>query len=217
MHSEPVFNPLDKKNLGKSVAEALLETPRRPLPPAERFVGAGVYAIYYQGGFEPYRQLAEVNRANDGNDVPIYVGRAVPAGARKGGLGLGAAPGTALFSRLRQHADSIRQANNLSIEDFFCRFLAVDDIWIPLGENLLIESFSPLWNLAIDGFGNHDPGGGRHQGKLPAWDVLHPGRGWGKNLQPGREREAVLDEIATFFARRRQSPLNNVVSRVRTH
>jgi hypothetical protein len=26
----------------------------------------------------------------------------------------------------------------------------VDDIWIPLGESLLIEMFSPLWNKVLD-------------------------------------------------------------------
>ena len=36
--------------------------------------------------------------------------------------------------------------------------LVVDDIWIPLGENMMIEQFKPIWNLAIDGFWNKDHG-----------------------------------------------------------
>jgi len=36
----------------------------------------------------------------------------------------------------------------------------------------------------MDGFGNHDPGKGRHQGKRPSWDTLHPGRPWAEKLQP---------------------------------
>ena len=40
------FNPLDKRNLGESVANALIETQIQPLPPMP-FVGAGVYAIYF--------------------------------------------------------------------------------------------------------------------------------------------------------------------------
>jgi hypothetical protein len=115
------------------------------LPPAYKFIGAGVYAIYYEGSVAPYKALASRNRANNGNDVPIYVGKAVPAGARKGGFGLDAPTGAVLCNRLEEHAESIKISENLKLPDFFCRYLTVDDIWIPLGENLLIEMFSPLW------------------------------------------------------------------------
>ncbi|MCC6364229.1 MAG: Eco29kI family restriction endonuclease [Bryobacterales bacterium] len=200
MSAEPPFNPLDKRNLGTSVAEALLAQQRSPLPPGEKFIAAGVYAIYYQGSFEPYQPIAARNLANDGTDIPIYVGKAVPAGARKGGFGLDSAPGTVLFNRLAEHAESIQQTENLSLADFFCRYLAVDDIWIPLGESLLIEMFSPLWNRVVEGFGNHDPGSGRHRGKRSAWDVLHPGRSWANNLQPGKERQALIAAVTKFFS-----------------
>ncbi len=200
MRIEAPFNPLDKQNLGTSVAEALLAADRCPLPPSEKFVAAGVYAIYYQGSFKPYTSIAVPNLANNGSDVPIYVGKAVPAGARKGGFGLGAAPGTALYNRLAEHAESVARAENLDAGSFFCRYLAVDDIWIPLGESLLIEMFKPLWNQAIDGFGNHDPGSGRHQGKKSAWDVVHPGRPWANNLQTGKSVESILAEVARLLA-----------------
>lgn len=51
MIEETPYNPLDKRNLGVSVADALLERPILPLPPADSFVGAGIYAIYYVGNF----------------------------------------------------------------------------------------------------------------------------------------------------------------------
>ena len=54
------YNPLDKRNLAESVASAMLHTPVQKLPP-EPFIGAGVYAIYYKGDFEPYRKLVELN------------------------------------------------------------------------------------------------------------------------------------------------------------
>ncbi len=201
MRVEQPFNPLDKRNLGISVAEALLEQPRSALPPRERFLAAGVYAIYYQGSFEPYLPIAVRDQANTGEDIPIYVGKAVPQGARKGGRGLESEPGEVLFKRLAEHAESIRQSNNLLIEDFFCRYLAVDDIWIPLGESLLIEMHLPLWNRVIQGFGNHDPGKGRHQGKRPDWDEVHPGRPWARKLQPGKDREQILIAARDFLAR----------------
>ena len=134
--------------------------------------------------------IAERNREGRFN-APIYVGKAVPKGARKGG-DLEAPAGKVLFSRLRQHATSIESAVNLDINDFHCRFLIVDDIWIPLGESLLIAKFDPLWNKLIDGFGNHDPGKGRHAGLRPRWDVLHPGRPWADRC---RQRDESADQI----------------------
>ena len=183
---------------GVSVADALLAKALGPLPPDEPFIGAGVYAIYYKGGFPAYKPISLESKPQ--RETPIYVGKAVPAGARKGGFGLDTAAGTVLYSRLAEHADSIRQAKNLELEDFVCRYLVVDDIWIPLGESLLIQSFSPVWNCLIDGFGNHDPGKGRQQGQEPSWDVLHSGRSWAAKLQPHkRTADELLVAVAEFF------------------
>ncbi len=175
-----MFNPLDKKNLGVSVADAMLAGPVSKMPP-DPFQGAGIYAIYYSGDFPDYGHIAKQNRGGKFN-LPIYVGKAVPAGARKGGS-FGDYQGNALYSRLKEHAESIKQTGNLKLKDFHCRYLVVDDIWIPLGETLLINAFSPLWNQVLDGFGNHDPGGGRYLQKRSPWDVLHPGRKWANNLK----------------------------------
>lgn len=76
------FNPLDKTNLGASVADALLARPVVPLEDLAEFHGAGVYALYYKGKFKPYSILATPNA--NGQHTPIYVGKAVPAGARAG-------------------------------------------------------------------------------------------------------------------------------------
>ncbi len=193
------YNPLDKMNLGGSVADAMLESAVHPLGGLESFNGAGIYAIYYTGDFEAYKPLADKNR--DGKfEAPIYVGKAVPPGARKGNFGLDAEPGTALYKRLQEHAESVNAAENLKIEDFFCRFLVVDDIWIPLGESLLIAKFAPIWNKLIDGFGNHDPGKGRYEGARPKWDTLHPGRGWANKCAARVETpEQITEEIKAYF------------------
>lgn len=189
MKKTPVYNPLDKENLGSSVASALLMQPLHPLAELSRFHGAGVYAIYYHGKFTAY---ADIRSAKGVREVPIYVGKAVPAGARKGDVGLNNEPGEVLYKRLKEHAESIRAAENLHLEDFTCRYLVVDDIWIPLGEALVITRFSPLWNNLIDGFGNHDPGKGRYAGLRPRWDTLHPGRKWAMKCQ---ERTENMDQI----------------------
>lgn len=192
------FNPLDKKNLGNSVAEAMLEQPVQPLGALRPFFGVGIYAIYYAGDFSPYEQLAQRNREGRFG-APLYVGKAVPAGARKGG-GIGEIRSRALYARLSEHAESVAAASNLNLHDFSCRFLVVDDIWIPLGESLLITKFTPLWNTVIDGFGNHDPGKGRYNGLRPKWDVLHPGRSWADRCAVRHEtQEQIIREVVDFF------------------
>ena len=192
------FNPLDKRHLGESVAAAMLKSEVHPLPP-EKFKGAGIYAIYYTGDFEAYGNMAAVN-SNGQFARPIYVGKAVPAGARKGGLGLGVDHGTALFKRLSEHYESIKAAENLDESDFFCRYLVVDDIWIPLAESLLIEKFQPVWNRVLDGFGNHDPGSGRYAQQKSPWDELHPGREWADRLRPcANTREVLIERVKDFL------------------
>ncbi|MFO1226821.1 Eco29kI family restriction endonuclease [Roseateles sp.] len=193
------YNPLDTENLGRSVAEALLGRKPTGLQDLPSFEGAGLYALYYQGGHPVYDRLAALNRSAD-PQAPIYVGKAVPEGARKGGVGTRKASNTALFKRLTEHAESIRVTRDLNLADFSCRFLVVEDIWIPLGESLLIAKFSPVWNQIVEGFGNHDPGSGRHNGKRPRWDVLHPGRSWAEKCQPRPETaEQIGSEVSAHL------------------
>lgn len=181
------YNPLEKQHLAEQVARVLLEQPRQRLASLEPFEGAGVYVIYYSGPFPPYSDVVR-------REQPIiYVGKAVPAGGRKGRVGLDEPAGQALFARLMEHAESIRQAENLDIDHFECRYLVVDDIWIPLAESLLIQIYGPIWIQEISGFGNHDPGSGRHQQQRSAWDTLHPGRPWAARLQPNRKEAELIE------------------------
>ncbi|MBP8901355.1 MAG: Eco29kI family restriction endonuclease [Thiobacillaceae bacterium] len=201
------FNPLDKRNLGASVAEALLASRVHPLGEIDAFEGAGIYAIYYLGDFPAYKDIARQNRAGRFL-APIYVGKAVPEGARKGG-GVGEIRTRALHKRLAEHADSIRVVDNLKLADFFCRFLVVEDIWIPLGESLLIARFAPVWNSLVDGFGNHDPGKGRHQGQRPRWDVLHPGRSWAEKCRERPESAVDIAREVKTYLRDTPYPISN--------
>lgn len=175
-----VYNPLDKSNLGISVANALLAQPVHPLGTIPAFEGAGIYVLYYRGPFPDYAPIAAANVEEA--RWPIYIGKAVPSGSRKGASLSASARGTSLYKRLAEHRDSIREveldSGSLAVDDFQVRYLTVDDIWIPLGESLLIARFRPVWNIALDGFGNHDPGKGRYEGLRPLWDHVHPGRGW---------------------------------------
>lgn len=209
--NEPPYNPLDNINLGKSVAEALLDRIDQPLGELSRFTGAGIYVLYYTGEFEPYRPIAEVNA--DELRWPIYIGKAIPEGGRKG-IAVGR-QGTHLHGRLREHANSIRAAEkfaaetgapNIRLDEFRVRYLVVEDIWIPLGESLMISTFKPVWNGMLDGFGNHTPGSGRYEGMRPLWDVLHPGRGWAMKCRPRPETPQELAASVAEYLDRHPPP-----------
>ncbi len=198
MDNELVFNPLAKRNLGKSVVDALLESQVLPLRNIGIFSGAGVYAVYYHGSFPKYRPLSLLNELS--SNYPIYVGKAIPKGGRKGTSADASLDSTALSKRLQEHKSSIEAASSLNIEDFTYRSLVVDDIWIPLGETLIIQRFQPLWNQVVDGFGNHDPGKGRHVGMRPPWDELHPGRAWAYRCQPPKNtKKQILEAVDTYM------------------
>ncbi len=199
------YNPLDRINLGKSVAEALLDKEPDSLGKIISFQGAGIYTIYYRGEFEPYSALARRN--SNSQDWPIYIGKAIPAGGRVG-IKSKKPSKTPLFDRLDEHAETIRLAENLNVEDFLCRYLTIEDIWIPLAETLLITSFKPLWNVELAGFGNHDPGKGRYDGMRPLWDVLHPGRAWALKCQERNETPAELSDMAREFLKTTEPPLD---------
>lgn len=191
------YNPLDKTNIGNSIANELMNHDVETLP-VDPFIGAGVYAIFFVGNNEIYKELGEFNR-NNNCAIPIYVGKAVPQGARKGGTGSGETQGPALQKRLGDHAKSIKEAEDLDITDFRCRYIVVDDIWIPLAESLMINRFKPIWNSVIDGFGNHDPGSGRKGQVQSPWDMLHPGRPWAKKLPVGPKDQDTLRRLVRYY------------------
>lgn len=189
---EEEYNPLDYKNLTRNVVEELMRREPSRLPPLRPFFGAGVYAIFYTGDLEFYTPVASADLKR-----PIYVGKAVPAGARKGTQSKQA--GRPLHQRLSEHSRSVEAAIHLSLDDFCCRYLVVTPLWITMAERFLIEHYQPLWNVRIDGFGNHPPGSGRPAGEVSWWDALHPGREWARYLQPTRSREHAIERVREFF------------------
>ena len=200
MTSEP-YNPLAKIHLAESIERRFLQGPVLHLADDHArglTRGAGVYALYYVGAFEPYNEIARRNR--DGTwRLPIYVGKAIPRGGRVGGMSQAGNASGALRDRLRRHAQSIQQTRNLDVRDFGFRSLVVDDIWIPLGENMLIESFRPLWNSSLSGFGSNPTGGPRAAQAGSRWDVLHPGRA-GAGQASGAAMEEVADLVREYVA-----------------
>ncbi len=176
-------------------------TPDYGLPPKERFAGAGVYALYYVGNFELYRPYTLKNERKP--VLPIYVGKAVPAGWRTGRERQSET--LELYRRLNEHGRSIEQAGNLTIGDFRYRFIILQDAEIDLVvpvEAELIRHYLPLWNTVVDGFGNHDPGSGRYDQTPSEWDILHRGRPWAERLRGAApERERIIQKISDYFSK----------------
>ena len=176
-------------------------TPVHKLPPPVRFHGTGVYAIYYTGKSEYYKQLYEQNRLEFSQ--PIYVGKAVPSGWRQAKDSKVGSLSYELFGRLKEHGKSVTQVNNLEQEDFSCRFMILEDSanhLIGTVEAALIRHYKPIWNTRIDGFGNHDPGSGRYNQAKSEWDIIHVGRPWAdKCLGTSSTVEKVEEKIKEYF------------------
>ncbi len=155
-------------------------TPVHSLPPSEVFMGTGVYALYYTGKNHLYQKYAELNRL--AYNYPIYVGKAVPKGWRQARLADNALKQSReLHNRLKEHDRSIQIGSGLLSKEFMCRFVIFEDEssdMISTVEAALIKLNQPLWNVVVDGFGNHDPGRGRYEQAKSDWDVIHPGRPW---------------------------------------
>lgn len=171
------FHPvIDKENL----VEMLLGQKVYPLKEVKAFEGAGICALYYTGGFEPYAAISEQNK-NGQFLTPIWV-----------------AQGRVIYDRLLYFTGDINFATNLDIDDFYCRFLVIDEAWIALGKFALIEKFKPLWNKVVNGFGSIQEGG-PHQARS-LWDTLHPGRDWAKICRPRKETpEDIIRKVEDYL------------------
>ena len=190
-----IFDPSDPQTAGRIVALTLISQPVHELSAIPNFYGAGIYAIYYKGGFEPYAKLVE-------SDHPIYVGKADPENASaKNAI----AQGTKLAGRLAEHAKSIGKAETtLAIEDFKCRFLIVQSGFQKSAEDYLINFFKPIWNSETKicfGLGKHGDSSKTRDNKRSPWDTMHPGRAWAdQSTKDQKSREQIIAEIDQHLA-----------------
>jgi Eco29kI restriction endonuclease len=169
-------------------------TPVHTLLPHEPFLGTGVYALYYTGQNPLYKRYAVLNRL--AYNHPIYVGKAVPKGWRQSRISDNAfKQSRELNNRLKEHSRSITVGEGLLLEEFMCRFVIFEDEgsdMIGTIEAALIKLNQPLWNVAVDGFGNHDPGSGRYEQAKSGWDVIHPGRAWAERCKGIHKDESTI-------------------------
>jgi Eco29kI restriction endonuclease len=177
-------------------------TPVHTLPPPEAFLGTGVYALYYTGINPLYKRYAELNRL--AYNHPIYVGKAVPKGWRQSRTSdQEDSQSKELFNRIKEHRRSIVLGEGLSAEEFSCRFIIFEregSDMISTIEAALIKLSRQLWNTAVDGFGNHDPGSGRYDQAKSDWDVIHVGRTWAEKCKgQSKARSSILTKIDRHF------------------
>jgi hypothetical protein len=194
------FNPLEHEVLGAAIAQVLAGTNLHRLSEHFPIDGAGIYAIYYTGNHPSYQKLADHNRHRAGA-WPIYVGQALPAGARKGIKAAKAESSAAtkrapLKERLKKHLVSISEVESsggdLWVEDFSYRALVLNDTFIRLGEMSLLGIYAPVWNKYLDGFGNNPAGKERETTKRSQWDTVHPGRTRAIKHKPRKDFDAEL-------------------------
>jgi hypothetical protein len=191
-----VFDPSNPKVVGRFVSLALVAQQKHPLAEIPRTYGSGVYAIYYGGGFEDYRPIANT-------ETPIYVGQAAPlmSNARTP-----REQGPRLCSRLSDHKKNIGKATTtLRLEDFQFRSLVVQSGWETAAEDYLIHLFHPIWNSETNilyGLGKHGDAATTRANKRSPWDTLHPGRKWAADSsEDAKPPERIRAELGSHFSR----------------
>ena len=183
-----LWDPLTYENLMAGTVAHFEKQGLEPLETGVEIEGPGIYALYYEGELAEYQPIADAA-------CPIYVGKAVPPGARKGAgeVDVGA---PALRRRLREHAKSIASVDNLKLEDFSFRALAIVPVWIVFAEQALIKQYEPVWNACLEGFGKHAQGKNRAGTLRSWWDTLHPGRSWAQIAFRGQEDGRTMAEAS---------------------
>jgi Eco29kI restriction endonuclease len=190
-----VFDPGNPRTIGFFIALALTAQPRQSLSSFQPRYGAGIYALYYNGGYPLYEPINQT-------ETPIYVGQAAPGtlDARTP-----TEQGPRLAARLNEHRKTILKAStSLNIDDFECRALAVQSGWETPAEDYLIRLFRPIWNKEtgiIQGFGKHGDSPTKRSNKVSSWDVLHHGRAAaGHGINPAQKTvDALAAELSSHF------------------
>ena len=124
-----------------------------------KFEGDGIYTLYYCGSLDSYLPIRSL-----GAKIPIYIGKAAQTSNQSG-----------IHSRLVEHYRSIKQTD-LGTENFIFRFIILDPQLAEFSEKMLIETYSPVWNVALKGFGRGRRLGMGEEQKISIFDTKHPGR-----------------------------------------
>ena len=192
-----LYDPFTYDTLMAGMVLKFEQQPLNSLAGEIEIEGPGIYCLLYIGDHEAYSAISTT-------ETPIYAGKAAPPGSRRGDDGNIEA--RSLQARIRQHKRSIEAAQNLRVDDFTYRSLAIVPAWINIAERFVIQHYRPVWNACLDGFGDHDPGQGRYNGERSWWDTLHPGREWAEKLQGKKTVPDSLARVTQFFYPPQDSP-----------
>ncbi|WP_442930201.1 Eco29kI family restriction endonuclease [Micromonospora sp. LH3U1] len=164
----PYFDPLSTEDLTKIICSRFEQEPAQSLASElPRFVGSGLYAIYYVSGTdELYAPLMDYK-------IPVYVGQ---SRSHNSATGKPAKFKDPLWRRVSQHRQSIDGAENLALADFGIRLLRLPDVHCGLGENGIRVGYRPVWNEILTGFGSNEQGRTTRRSARSMWDTVHPGR-----------------------------------------
>lgn len=152
----------------------------------------GVYALYYTGTQPLYAMLSNAICA----DIPIYAG--VTMGS--------------LEKRLKEHQASLAHAG-FDTSASTCKIFPTTADLAKSAEDMLIATYTPIWNHALPGFGLHNPGKGRAAGKASNWDLVHPGRPWVHQPVDANVKAQIEGVLTTVLLARHQA-LTGPVARV---
>ena len=98
-----LYDPLTYDNLMAGLVMHFEKQATERLDSVAGVEGPGIYSLFYSGDFHAYEPISR-------SEKPIYVGKAVPPGSRKGSRVDESIP--ALQRRIREHSKSIGQADN---------------------------------------------------------------------------------------------------------
>lgn len=189
---EHIFDQSNPYYMGRFTAAALLIQPRHPLAEVERFYGAGVYALYYNGNFFAYEKIS-------GKETPLYAGKADPKVSHAENP---TEQGDSLSRRINEHRKSIQLVSGeggISLEDFEVRYLVTASGFQVTAENFLINYFKPIWNKETKicfGIGKHGDDANTRKNKKSPWDTLHPGRKWALASEELKTPEEIAADIS---------------------
>lgn len=166
---------------------------RRPLPLDEVVdPSPGAYLLLYRGSLDQYRRVARPGGVGDrrsmveGGGYPAYAGSAAT-----------------LRQRARRHVLNVRPCADIAADDLVMVTLPTA---APAGalyvESALIASFRPVWNQPwLSGFGSQPQGAAhrRHQ-RVPAWNILHPGRRFDADApRPDVTQTTLAERVVEFL------------------
>lgn len=228
----------DSLMYGVWAAISLLLMDKRPMSQLSnnRFMGSGIYAIYYKGKHPIYAKLS-------GTDHPIYIGKADPSDSSAKSP---REQGKNLHNRLREHARTILNARfvldknfkykkftkslmedycdlkyppvYIRISDFEYRYLSLSSGSQLIIEDSLIKLYKPIWNKEqgiLKGFGKHGDNHETRSNNKSEWDILHPGRRWAAESKTKKSTQIIRRDLVKYLIDYKVLGLDDIMTEIK--